>query len=75
MDSSSSCRVFNVEEEVVVIRNGWTPKREREYANIVFLIIILQIVCDGGSTLRLSILHFAGSKKKIGSSCILSNHI
>ena len=27
MDSSSSCCVFNVEEEVVVIRNGWTPKK------------------------------------------------
>ena len=29
MDSSSSCCVFNVEEEVVVIRNGWTPKKMR----------------------------------------------
>ena len=24
-----SCCVFNVEEEVVIIQNGWTPKRER----------------------------------------------
>ena len=30
MDSSSSCCVFNVDEEVVVIRNGWTPKKENE---------------------------------------------
>ena len=28
MDSSFSCCVFNAEEEVVVIRNGWTPKEE-----------------------------------------------
>ena len=27
MDSSSSC-CFNVEEEVIVIRNGWTPKKK-----------------------------------------------
>ena len=24
-----SCCVFNVEEEVVVIRNGWTPKKKK----------------------------------------------
>ena len=29
MDSSSSCCIFNAEEEVVVIRNGWTPKNEK----------------------------------------------
>ena len=25
-----SCCVFNVEEEVVVIRNGWTPKKKKK---------------------------------------------
>ena len=31
MNSSSSCCVFNVEKEVVVIRNGWTPmKKEKD---------------------------------------------
>ena len=33
MDSSSSCCVmlcFNVEEEVVVIPNGWTPKKKEK---------------------------------------------
>ena len=29
MDSASSCCVFNVEEEVVVIRNGLTPKKSQ----------------------------------------------
>ena len=29
MESSSSFYVFNVEEEVVIIRNGWTPKKKR----------------------------------------------
>ena len=24
------CHVSNVEEEVVVIRNGWTPRKEKE---------------------------------------------
>ena len=28
MDSSSSRCVFNIEEEVVVIRNGWIPKKK-----------------------------------------------
>ena len=27
-----SCHVFNVEEEVVVIRNGWTPKKKKDIA-------------------------------------------
>ena len=27
MNSASSCFVFNVEEDGVVIRNGWTPKK------------------------------------------------
>ena len=34
MDSSSSCYVmlcFNVEEEVVIIRNGWTPRKRRRF--------------------------------------------
>ena len=26
-----SCCVCNVEEEVVVIRNGWTPKKKKKY--------------------------------------------
>ena len=26
----STCCVFNIEEEVVVIRNGWTPKKEKK---------------------------------------------
>ena len=30
MDSASSCYVFNIEEEVVVIRNGWTPKKKEK---------------------------------------------
>ena len=31
-----SCCVFNDEEEVVVIRNGWTPKKEdiKHYSNV-----------------------------------------
>ena len=37
MDSTSSCCVFNVEEEVVVIRNGWTPKKK----NIVLAYLML----------------------------------
>ena len=30
MNSSSSCPTFNVEEEVVVIRNGWTQKKKKK---------------------------------------------
>ena len=37
MDSSSSCCVFNVEEEVVVIRNGWTPKKRRHLKSLHWL--------------------------------------
>ena len=29
-----SCCAFNVEEEVVVTRNGWTPKKRRKYIHI-----------------------------------------
>ena len=38
MDSSSSCPTFNVEEEVVVIRNEWTPKKEKK--KVVALIAV-----------------------------------
>ena len=34
---------FNVEEEVVVIRNGWTPKKEMEKINIYIHFVFISV--------------------------------
>ena len=45
MDSSSSCPIFNVEEEVVVIRNGWTPRKEGRI-HCLYIVYSLSIRCQ-----------------------------
>ena len=71
MDSSSSCCVFNVEEEVVIIRNGWTPKKEGTkkvlmlFAVLVpcvvlvlcmVLLLCVGVICGDQLCLRLSVV-------------------
>ena len=43
MDSSSSCTTFNVEEEVVVIRSGWTPKKNENVCHMDMLYMVIWI--------------------------------
>ena len=59
MDSSSSCCVFNVEEEVVVIRNGWTPKKEEcMFDMYVYHFCLQQYVCFRAVLFATSCLNF-----------------